>query len=120
MLKAFAIILISITLILILTFFYQKHLISEISNNNEQPFPSLDYINNIGKYCPEGYNYMGVRNNIDMCKPINVFDNYLYFTPFNSPILNSENLGLINRCKKLHDNSTWSWNSISNLCYNIE
>lgn len=120
------IILICISLILILYYLYQINLDNRINYFNNIPYPSDEYVNAIGKYCPEGYNYMGIddkNKTIPMDKCANIYNpsmirTYIPFTSDEWPTKNDDP-GLINRCNKISkDNLLWP--SLTNACYNVE
>ena len=115
------IILICISLILILYYLYQINLDNRINYFNNIPYPSDEYVNAIGKYCPEGYNYMGINDDKDTC--IDIYDkkktlSFLQFTNDEWPTKNDDP-GLINRCNKISEQNLL-WPSLTNACYNVE
>lgn len=120
MFKEFAIILICISLIVILYYLYQVNLDNRINFFNNIPFPSDRYANAIGKYCPEGYSYMGIVDNKDSCKSINDTDTTISFNKFQNEEwpTNDNDPGLVDRCDKQKINN-WNWPTLSNACYNI-
>ena len=129
MFEIIAIILCVLTLILLLSYLYQRHQINDLAETSERPFPSYEYDFYIGKYCPEGYRYMGIsqgtdesRIKMDKCKSNNdtqIFPLYKNLKDW-PPKKNNNGVikdpGLKGRCDLLNNNSNWSWDSISNLC----
>jgi len=119
------IILICISLILLLYYLYQIKLDNSMNYFKNIPYPSNEYANAVGKYCPEGYNYMGIdtTNTIAMDKCDNIYNpsDTLKFTTFTSdewPTKNDDP-GLIKRCKYQETNNLL-WPSLSNACYNVK
>ena len=122
MFKEASIVLCSIFLILVLWYLYQKKDINMMNMFNNLPYPTLDYANNIGKYCPVGYNYQGELNCEDKCVNDNDITDIISFNKFQSdewPVENN-NTGLIDRCQQLNTNSSWSWPSLDRPCATVD
>ena len=124
MFEIIAVILCVITLVLLLTYLYQRKQITKMSEAENTPFPSYDYDYYIGKYCPEGYTYKFVSPGdgiyalpMDICTS-EINDTLLQFTPYKAKTWppKKNDPGLTKRCTWLSNNPTSKWGSISNLC----
>ena len=118
MFKQVAVVLFSMFLIVLLWYLYQNKDIDMMNMFNNLPYPSNNYVNNIGKYCPTGYNYEGEFNCRDKCVNNDNMKDIISFNNFQSdewPVKNN-NPGLIDRCQQLNKNPSWSWPSLSKPC----